>query len=47
MNGWDYFTYFCSFALALSAVVIFGGFLRDARELLDPESRKADSNDEA
>jgi hypothetical protein len=40
MNGWDLFTNFASVALGVSAVVIFGYFLRDARELLNPSDRK-------
>ena len=30
MNGWDLFTWFSALALGLSAIVIFGFFLRDA-----------------
>jgi hypothetical protein len=40
MNYWDLFTSFSSIALGLSAVVIFGFFLRDAGELINPSSRE-------
>ena len=34
MNGWDLFTWICSGALGLSAIVIFGFFLRDAKGVI-------------
>ena len=35
MSGWEIFTWFSAIALAVSAVVIFGFFLRDARGILE------------
>ena len=35
MNGWEIFTWFSAIALAVSAVVIFGFFVRDAREIFE------------
>jgi len=40
MNGWDLMTYFSSVGLGLSAVVIFGYFLRDARGLINPPEQE-------
>ena len=37
MNPWDVVTWLAAVALALSAVVIFGFFLRDARSIFDRE----------
>jgi hypothetical protein len=37
MNGWDLFTWFMTFVLGGSAVVIFLFFLRDARGVLRRE----------
>jgi hypothetical protein len=42
VNGWDVLTYLCSAGLGVSAVVIFGFFLRDARELLQRPGDKDD-----
>ncbi len=42
MNGWDAFTWFCSFALAGCGVVIFGYFLRDIGDVL----RRASPDDD-
>jgi hypothetical protein len=44
MNGWDLFTQFSSFGLGISAVLIFGYFLRDARSLLDQPNSNSNSN---
>jgi len=44
MNAWDLFTDFSSYALGLSALVIFGYFLRDARELINPTGGKSDED---
>ena len=35
MNPWEAFTWFSAIALAVSAAVIFGFFLRDARGILE------------
>ena len=43
MNAWDFVTWLSSVALATSALVIFGFFLRDARSILD---RKMHDEDE-
>ena len=49
MNPWDAVTWAASFALAASAVVIFGFFLRDARGILErgdgPADDEAESDD--
>ena len=42
MNGWDLFTWLCAVALAATAVVIFGFFLRDAGSILNREMRDRD-----
>jgi hypothetical protein len=47
MNGWDIFTWLCSVALAASALVIFGYFLRDARSILDREMHQQDDGPES
>jgi hypothetical protein len=39
MNGWEIFTWLSAIALAVSAVVIFGFFLRDARGILERDAR--------
>lgn len=39
MNGWDLFTWISAAVLAISALVIFGYFLRDARGILTREKR--------
>jgi len=44
MNGWDIFTYLMCVALGVSAVLIFGFFLKDAGAILRGDSR--DSDDE-
>ena len=41
MSGWEIFTWFSAIALAVSAVVIFGFFLRDARGILHLRRRSA------
>ena len=50
MNPWDVVTWMSSIALALSAVVIFGFFLRDADSILnreegDPEDAATDASE--
>ncbi len=40
MNGWDLFTWISSAVLAVSAVLIFGFFLRDARGILERDRRE-------
>ncbi len=42
MNAWDFVTWVASIALAVSAVVIFGFFLRDARGILNRDLRPRD-----
>ena len=42
MNGWDLLTWLSSFALAASAVVIFGYFLRDARSIFNRDMHHPD-----
>ena len=42
MNGWDLFTWISSGVLAVSALLIFGFFLRDAGGILRGERRKQD-----
>ena len=46
MNGWDLFTWICSAALGLSAILIFGFFLRDAGDLIRGESHDLDDTEE-
>ena len=45
MNGWDLFTYLMCVVLAVSAIVIFALFLRDARSIIDGSA--AQDDDEA
>jgi len=42
MNPWDVVTWISSIALALSAVVIFGFFMRDVGSILNREERDPD-----
>jgi len=42
MNGWDLFTWICAAALAGSASVIFGFFLRDAGTILRGQNEDRD-----
>ena len=35
MNGWDLFTWFAAAALFIGVILIFAGFLRDVRGVLD------------
>ncbi|MBW2696427.1 MAG: hypothetical protein JRE70_08125 [Deltaproteobacteria bacterium] len=42
MNGWDVFTWLCSVALAVSAIVIFVFFLKDARSIISGIGRESD-----
>jgi hypothetical protein len=42
MNGWDLATWLSAAGLALSSVVIFVLFLRDARGILGREDRERD-----
>jgi hypothetical protein len=44
VNGWEIFTWFSAIALALSAVVIFGLFLRDARKVLERDLHDSDDD---
>ena len=44
MNPWDILTWICAIALAVSAVVIFGFFLRDARGILERDLHKSDED---
>jgi len=44
VNAWDIFTWICAIALAVSAVVIFGFFLRDARGILERDLQHADED---
>ncbi len=44
MNGWDFFTYFSSGLLAVSALWIFALFLRDAKGVLQG-NRSDEDND--
>ncbi len=39
MNGWDLFTWVSAAGLGLSAILIFGFFLRDAGAILRRERR--------
>ena len=45
MNGWDLFTWIMTLILAVSAVVIFAYFLRDARQILKREKSEERSDD--
>jgi len=47
MNPWDLVTWFSAIALAVSAVVIFVFFLRDARSILNRETRADDELENA
>jgi hypothetical protein len=44
VNGWEIFTWICAIALAVSAVVIFGFFLRDARGILERDLQHSDDD---
>ena len=44
MNGWEIVTWFSAIALAVSAVVIFGFFLRDARGILERDLDQSDDD---
>jgi|GEM_PF-2743647 len=44
MNAWDLVTWFSACALAVSAVLIFAFFLRDARSILDREMHGHDDD---
>jgi hypothetical protein len=44
VNGWDVFTWISSAALAGSAIVIFGYFLRDAGKILNQEDDDRDED---
>ncbi len=44
MNAWDFVTWVASIALAVSAVVIFGFFLRDARGILNRDLHPSDED---
>ena len=46
MNGWDVFTWICSGALGLSAVLIFSYFLRDARGIIQGQRSETDEADD-
>ena len=46
MNGWNLFTWICSVALGVSAILIFWFFLRDAGDLLKGKSRELDDTEE-
>jgi hypothetical protein len=46
MNGWDLFTWICSVALGVSAILIFWFFLRDAGDLLKGKSRGSEDIEE-
>jgi hypothetical protein len=35
MNGWDLFTWIAAVSLFLGVILIFAGFLRDARGILN------------
>ena len=39
MNPWDVVTWLCSAGLAISGVLIFGFFLKDARQVLNRDLR--------
>jgi len=34
MNGWDLYTWFNAVALFVGAIIVFAGFLRDARSVV-------------
>jgi hypothetical protein len=42
VNPWDVATWACSIALAVSGVLIFGFFLKDARGILKKEGRSSE-----
>ncbi len=44
MNGWEIATWLAAIALAISAVVIFGFFLRDARGILNRDLHHSDED---
>ncbi len=44
MNAWDILTWISAIALAISAMVIFGFFLRDARGILDRDLHRSDED---
>ena len=44
MSGWEIFTWFSAIALAVSGVVIFGFFLRDARGILQRNVHQSDDD---
>ncbi|MEE3327745.1 MAG: hypothetical protein VX252_10445 [Myxococcota bacterium] len=46
MNGWDFFTYLMCAVLAVSAIVIFVLFLRDARSIIDGSAVQDDDEPE-
>ena len=46
MNGWDLFTWVSATALGVSATLIFGFFLKDARSILRRERRDRNAGDE-
>jgi hypothetical protein len=46
MNGWDVLTWMCSAGLALTAVLIFGFFLRDAGAIIRGEGRETKDSGE-
>jgi len=47
MNPWDIVTWLAAVALATSAVVIFGFFLRDARSIFDREMHDRNEDEES
>ena len=47
MNPWDAVTWLSSLLLIASAVVIFWGFLRDARSILSREMHDGDEEPES
>jgi hypothetical protein len=44
VNAWDIVTWIAAIALAVSAVVIFGFFLRDARGILERDLHHSDDD---
>ena len=46
MNGWDLFTYFMCGVLAVSAIVIFVLFLRDARSIIEGSAAEDEDDPE-
>ncbi|MCH7708993.1 MAG: hypothetical protein IH884_10925 [Myxococcales bacterium] len=44
MNPWDIVTWISAIALAVSALVIFGFFLRDARGILERDLHHSDED---